>query len=1118
MQPKEKEQKGEEVKGSNRLAHLREIELSRQKLWKENHVFEADAEEDWQSKYDFETKNKKKYLITFPYPYMNGRLHLGHGFSLSKAEFQSRYQRLQGKNVLFPFGFHCTGMPIAAAAKRVAKEFKEDPDIIKHSKEKLEKKKEEKKKEENKKEGDKKGKKNEKKDEKKPASAPMTQTEILLELGVADEDLHKFSDPEFWLEYFPPYGKSDLEKFGINVDFRRSFITTEKQKYYDKFVQWQMLKLKQHDIVAFGKRNAIFSMSEDQACADHDRSCGEGLGPQEYTLIKMKLLDGDKVPEKIKKILSENKNIFLVAATLRPETMYGQTNCYILPKGEYGLYEMANGEIYITSEHAILNMAYQEKTKIPKKAEPILKIKGEELIGVKILAPLSTYKEVYLFPMETISMSKGTGIVTSVPSDSPDDYINLLNFKNDEKLRKKWGITPEMIFEPVHIISLEGFSGLAAKDVVEKLGIKSPKEKEKLQKAKEEVYTQGFYKGIIDIGPYKGQPIKDVKDKVKADLIQSGEADTYFEPEGLVKNRIGEECVVALVDQWYIKYGEEDYKNFLLNYIKTDKFNPYSSSTLKGFEQVLGWLSSWGLSRTFGLGSHIPWDKQYLIESLSDSTIYMAYYTIANFLHEDIYGLKPNNGILPEMLTEEVFDYIFLGKELDFSKTQIPEKVLKDMRNSFTYWYPMDLRCSGKDLIGNHLTMSLYNHAIVWDKNPDYMTRGYFCNGYILVDGEKMSKSKGNFLTINDLIENYGCDASRITLADCGDTLDDANFLREISNLSVNRLYSFENFLKILVNEVWNKIPDFKISDPDSEIKYDNLFDKIFDNNINYLIKQATQAYEEMKYKNVLKYAFYEMINAKDQYILFNADDYTKLNPTLMVRFLKVFFIMNNPIIPHFSEYMFVTYLNPIFEKSGLGDKKIEFLCRARFPVPSSEVDTKLFEYNKYMNKVIQGIRDTASKKIKKGKKDKKEEKAEEKKDVKVKILFAKEYSPMQKEVLGFLRKQTYDENNKIISLDEKGAPLYKNEILSDEKIDKNSKKNMLEFAAFKAKEIENFGKDVLNENLQFNEEEVLNNNVELFKKLTGVKEIEITLFDEKNKPKGIKDTAMPGKPIYIQE
>ena len=141
-----KEQKEEEAKGGTRLAHLREIELARQKLWKEKHIFEADAEEDWKSKYDFDAKNKQKYLITFPYPYMNGRLHLGHAFSLSKAEFQSRYQRLIGKNVLFPFGFHCTGMPIAAAAKKVAKEFEDDPDIVKHTNEIIAKKKEEQKK------------------------------------------------------------------------------------------------------------------------------------------------------------------------------------------------------------------------------------------------------------------------------------------------------------------------------------------------------------------------------------------------------------------------------------------------------------------------------------------------------------------------------------------------------------------------------------------------------------------------------------------------------------------------------------------------------------------------------------------------------------------------------------------------------------------------------------------------------------------------------------------------------------------------------------------------------------------------------------------------------------
>ena len=1079
--------KEKENKGTNRLAHLHKIELDRQKAWKDNHISEANAEENWNEKYDFNTKNNNKFFVTFPYPYMNGRLHLGHAFSLSKAEFQSRYQKLNGKNVLFPFGFHCTGMPIAAAAKRVKKEFEDDPNILQHIKEK----------------------KNQK--EKSEKKTSLTQVEILIELGVTEEDIPKFENPEFWLEYFPPFSQEDLEKLGINIDFRRSFITTDKQKYYDKFIEWHMKKLKEHDFVAFGKRNAIFSRSEDQPCADHDRLCGEGLGPQEYTLIKMKLLDGEKIPEKVKDLMKQNNKIFLVAATLRPETMYGQTNCYILPKGEYGFYEMANGEIYVTSEHSILNMAYQEKTKEPKKAVPLLTIKGKELIGAKISAPLSIYKEVYLFPMETISMSKGTGIVTSVPSDSPDDYINLLMFKKNQAIRKKWGITEDMVFDPVHIIKLEGFSDLPAKDMVEKLQIESPKDKEKLKAAKEEVYTQGFYKGIIDIGPYKGELIKNVKDKVKESLIKTGEADTYFEPEGLVQNRVGQECVVALVDQWYIKYGLKEYKDFCLNYIKSNKFNAYSTSTLKGFEQVLDWFSFWGLSRTFGLGSRIPWDKKFLIESLSDSTIYMAYYTIANYLHEDIYGLKPKNGIKPEMLTEEVFDYIFLGKEFDFSKTEIPINVLKEMRNSFTYWYPVDLRCSGKDLIGNHLTMSLYNHAVVWDKNEDYMTKAYFCNGYILVDGKKMSKSLGNFLTISDLIKNYGADASRITLADCGDSLDDANFLREICNLSVNRLYSFENFVKILINEVWSK-GNVTINDPDGEIKLNNLFDKIFDNNINYLIKEAKKSYEEMKYKNVLKYAFYEMINTKDQYILYNEDDYSKLNPTLMIKFLKTFFIINSPIIPHFTEYMYITYLNPLFEKCGLSEKTIKFLSNSRFPNISSEIDTKLFEYNKYLNRVIQGIREVASKNYEKKKKIENNNN-----DIKIKVLYAKEYSPLQKEALNLLRKENYNEKNKIISLDEKGNPKYKTEILSDNKLDKNVKRNMLEFAAYKIKEVEAIGLGALNETLKFKEEEVLTQNVELFKKLARLKDIEFLEYNEKDKPKNSKETAIPGKPLFIR-
>jgi leucyl-tRNA synthetase len=81
----------------------------------------ADADPDYLSK-SFEEKNDSKYMCTFPYPYMNGYLHLGHAFSMSKAEFQVRYQRQKGKNCIFPFGFHCTGMPIQAAANRLKME------------------------------------------------------------------------------------------------------------------------------------------------------------------------------------------------------------------------------------------------------------------------------------------------------------------------------------------------------------------------------------------------------------------------------------------------------------------------------------------------------------------------------------------------------------------------------------------------------------------------------------------------------------------------------------------------------------------------------------------------------------------------------------------------------------------------------------------------------------------------------------------------------------------------------------------------------------------------------------------------------------------------------------
>lgn len=50
-----------------------------------------------------------------------------------------------------------------------------------------------------------------------------------------------------------------------------------------------------------------------------------------------------------------------------------------------------------------------------------------------------------MLPMLTILTTKGTGVVTSVPSDSPDDYMCLLDLKKKEKLREKYGVKDDWV-------------------------------------------------------------------------------------------------------------------------------------------------------------------------------------------------------------------------------------------------------------------------------------------------------------------------------------------------------------------------------------------------------------------------------------------------------------------------------------------------------------------------------------------------------------------------------------------------------------------------------------------------------------------------------------------------
>lgn len=904
-----------------------EIERKIQDQWKNEKVFEVDAPETPSDK-------DSKYFVTFTYPYMNGRLHLGHSFSLSKADFAAGYQRMKGRRVLFPFGYHCTGMPIKASADKLKKEietygcppqFPSDESStnanVKHSKVAVK------------------------------TGGAKYQWNILQSIGIPDEEIPKFADTAYWLEYFPPKCHDDLNRFGLHVDWRRSFVTTDANAFYDSFIHWQFNKLRAKNHIRFGKRYTIFSPKDGQPCMDHDRQSGEGVEPKEYVCIKMHLNSpSEKFTSKFPEL--SGKQVYLVAGTLRPETMYGQTNCWVGPEIEYGAFECKEeGVVYICTQRAAINMSYQnilkEENTIPKS---VVTLKGIDLIGEMVKAPLAQYDRVPLLPMMSIVPGKGTGIVTSVPSNSPDDFAAWRDLKDKEALREKFSIPADLVlpFTPISIISSPNLGDFAAEKACADLGIKSQNDRVALEKAKELCYKEDFYSGTMKVGEHSGKPVAEAKPLIRETLLSASQAFIYYEPENLVMSRSGDECVVALCDQWFIAYGEPTWRAQVQKCLENG-LEVFSPEARNQFEATLDWMQQWACSRSFGLGSRLPWDPQFLIESLSDSTIYPAYYTVAHILHEgSLDGSLSPNGIKPEQVTDAVWDYVF-GHTENLEEVSVSsginKNILEKMRREFEYFYPVDLRTSGKDLIPNHLTFYLYNHVAIFPER--FWPRGIRANGHLLLNSQKMSKSTGNFMTLFEACDEFSADATRIALADAGDGLEDANFLKETANAAILRLTLLLEFAK----EVFGSNPSDSFGNnlrsEESELIW---ADCVFNAEIDRAISVCEDAYEKTHFREAIKAAFFELSNARDRY-----RDVTSLHGRsgmhlgVLKRFVRVQVLLLSPVASHMTDYIW---------REVIGEP--ESIMHAKWPeMIEKSVNEALLASSAYLHNVAHDLRAT---------------------------------------------------------------------------------------------------------------------------------------------------------------
>ncbi len=575
--------------------------------------------------------------------------------------------------------------------------------------------------------------------------------------GVPKETIATFNDPINIARHFHQDLKLGMQEMGFSIDWRREFTTVKPQ--YSKFIEWQFHQLHSKGLITKGTHPIGWCPSCRNPVGQHDTLGDKEPEVGEFTAIKF-YLDGTALP----------------AATLRPETIFGVTNLWLNPDADYVEASFKGQRIIIS------RVACQKLKGQCAEVSVIRELKGSELIGKNATNPITNGK-IMILPASFVDPSNATGVVMSVPAHAPYDLLALRDAKGKLDMLSKYGIQGGSVegIQPIPVVQLDGYSRIPAEDVVDRMRIRDQMDP-KAEDATKELYQKEFHTASMlpETGKYSGMPVCRAKEEVKKDLTASGDAFPFYEViNGPIKCRCGCDVVVNLLgDQWFINYGDSEWKEIVREHLKEMSLMP--EDLRQEFMNVVEWLKEKACARRSGLGTRLPWDKDWIIESLSDSTIYMSYYTISRIINE--------RNIDPALLDDAAFDYIFLGKG-DPSALKLDRDAAEDMRREFMYFYPLDSRHSGRDLVPNHLTFFVFNHLAIFPK--DRWPRQIAVNGSVLMDGKKMSKSLGNIIPLRKAIKIYGADTLRVSILSASELLQDADFSDTLAKSTKSKLQEF---------------------------------------------------------------------------------------------------------------------------------------------------------------------------------------------------------------------------------------------------------------------------------------------------------------------------------------
>jgi leucyl-tRNA synthetase len=632
--------------------------------------------------------------------------------------------------------------------------------------------------------------------------------------NVDEETLADLETPMGYAHHFiEEHYKRGMRSLGLSIDWRREFTTNDER--YSKFVTWQYETLRDRGMLEKGLHPVKFCTNERQPVTTHDILEGEEAEFQEYTLIKFTLsLDGERVTAPM--------------ATLRPETVRGVTNAYVDPGGEYVLADV-DGEPWVVSEAAVEKLRLQERDVAVRE-----RFSGERLIGARVRNPV-TDDEVLALPATFVDTDDATGVVMSVPAHSPDDYVALREVQADADGLADYGIDPGAVraIEPVPILTIEGYGEVPARDAVEEAGIES-QDDPRLEEVTQDLYNHEFHDGTLleAYGEFAGRVVEDVREAFREYYRERGAFDAMYEFTEEVVCRCGGDVEVAEQETWFLRYNDPDWK--ALTHELVDGLDTIPENTRSEYDHTIDWLNEWPCIRNYGLGTRLPWDDEFVIEPLSDSTIYMAYYTIAHRLRD----------VPVEALDREFFDALFYGP----GAVEDPDERALALREEWDYWYPVDYRFSANDLISNHLTFYLFHHAELFD--PENWPEGIVVMGMGLLEGEKMSSSKGHVVLPGAAIEEYGADTVRFFLLNSAEPWQDYDWRDDLVGSVRDQLERF-----------WNRAGELIDADAPGDVDVEDLehVDRWLLSKLQGTVREVTDSLDRAETRTASQTAFYSV-------------------------------------------------------------------------------------------------------------------------------------------------------------------------------------------------------------------------------------------------------------------